>query len=273
MVVRGRLPLPSGSSTMIESVVSSSDATLAAFCKRRANDLGRVDDAGVEHVAVFVVQGIVSVRLVLVLLDVFDDDGAVKAGILGDGPQRHLQHLGDDLDADVLVASQASASRGLDASQQRDAAAGHNPFFNRGPRGARRASSMQVFALLHLGFGGGPDVDLGDAAGQLGQPLLQLFAIVFAVGRLRFRCGSARPGPRSRPSAGAFDDRRVLGVDADLLGRAQVGQLDVFQLDAQILEDRLAAGEDGDVLQHRLAAIAVAGGFDRHRRSGCPAAC
>ena len=45
----------------------------------------------------------------------------------------------------------------------------------------------------------------------------------------------------------------------DLLGAAEVGELDVFELDAEVLEDRLAAGEDGDVAEHRLAAIAVAG--------------
>ena len=48
-----------------------------------------------------------------------------------------------------------------------------------------------------------------------------------------------------------------------LLGLAQVGQADVLQLDAQRLEDRLAAGQDGDVLEHGLAAVAVAGGLDR----------
>ena len=54
----------------------------------------------------------------------------------------------------------------------------------------------------------------------------------------------------------------VVGVDAHLLGASQVGQLDVFQLLAQVFEDRLAAGEDRDVFQHRLATIAVAGSLD-----------
>ena len=40
-------------------------------------------------------------------------------------------------------------------------------------------------------------------------------------------------------------------------------QADVLELDAQVLEDRLAAGQDGDVLEHGLAAVAVAGGLDR----------
>ena len=47
-----------------------------------------------------------------------------------------------------------------------------------------------------------------------------------------------------------------------LLGPAEVGELDALELDAEVLEDRLAAGQDGDVAEHRLAAVAVAGGLD-----------
>ena len=51
--------------------------------------------------------------------------------------------------------------------------------------------------------------------------------------------------------------------DDDLLGLAEVGELDAVELDAEVLEDGGAAGEHGDVAQHRLAAIAVAGGLHR----------
>jgi len=57
--------------------------------------------------------------------------------------------------------------------------------------------------------------------------------------------------------------RRVVLVDDDLLGAPQVGELDVFKLDAQVFEDRLAAHHDGDILQHGLAAVAVAGSLHR----------
>ena len=74
------------------------------------------------------------------------------------------------------------------------------------------------------------------------------------------RICSARPSmPPSLPAAA--DDRGVLAVDRDLLGLAEVGELDAVELDAQVLEDRGAAGEDGDVAEHRLAAVAVAGGL------------
>ncbi len=54
----------------------------------------------------------------------------------------------------------------------------------------------------------------------------------------------------------------VVLVDLDLLGPAQVLELHVFKLNAEILEQGLAAGQDGDVFEHGLAAIAVAGGLD-----------
>ena len=45
------------------------------------------------------------------------------------------------------------------------------------------------------------------------------------------------------------------------LARPRSVELDVFQLDAEIFRDHLAAGEDRDVLQHGLAAIAEARGL------------
>ena len=51
-------------------------------------------------------------------------------------------------------------------------------------------------------------------------------------------------------------------VDADAAGLAQHVEGDVLELGAQVLGDELAAGEDGDVLQHGLAAVAEAGRLD-----------
>ena len=58
--------------------------------------------------------------------------------------------------------------------------------------------------------------------------------------------------------AGAVDDGRVLLGDRHLLGAAEHGERHVLELDAEVFGDDLAAGEDGDVLEHGLAAIAEA---------------
>ncbi len=52
-------------------------------------------------------------------------------------------------------------------------------------------------------------------------------------------------------------------VDADALGAAEHLQGDVFELDADLFGDQRAVGQDRDVFEHRLAAIAEARRLDR----------
>ena len=54
-------------------------------------------------------------------------------------------------------------------------------------------------------------------------------------------------------------------VTIDLGGPAEQVEGGVLELEADLLGDDLAAGEDGHVLQHRLAALAEAGGLDGGR--------
>ncbi len=63
--------------------------------------------------------------------------------------------------------------------------------------------------------------------------------------------------------AAAVDDRRVLLLDADLLGLAEHVERDVLELDAEILADDLTTRQDRDVFEHRLAAITKARRLDR----------
>ena len=65
--------------------------------------------------------------------------------------------------------------------------------------------------------------------------------------------------------AGALDDRRLVLGDDDLAGLAEQVEADALELQADLLGDHLAAGEDRDVLEHRLAALAEAGGLDGDR--------
>src|SRR6185369_8079843 len=93
------------------------------------------------------------------------------------------------------------------------------------------------------------------------QPLLQLLAVVVAGGFFDLAADFLHPAFNVRVLAFAFDDRGVVLVHRDLLGLAEVADLDVLQLDAQVFGDGLAAGEGGNVLQHGLAAIAEARGL------------
>ena len=147
---------------------------------------------------------------------------------------------------------------GFLAAQQGHAAAGQNAFFDGRTRGVQGVFDAGLL-LLHVGFGVGADRDDRHAAGQLGQPLLELLLSYSLVGLLDLACESARSASAmSSLLAGAFDDRGVVLVDGDLLGPAELLERDVLELHAEVFADQRAAGEDGDVAQHRLAAIAEA---------------
>ncbi|HVY70071.1 MAG TPA: chaperonin GroEL, partial [Verrucomicrobiae bacterium] len=67
--------------------------------------------------------------------------------------------------------------------------------------------------------------------------------------------------------APGFGDRRKAMLEdiAILTGckcLTELADLDLVELDAEVLHDRLAAGEDGDVLEHGLAAVTVTGSLD-----------
>ena len=118
------------------------------------------------------------------------------------------------------------------------------------------------FLFLHLGLGRGADVDDGHATGELRQAFLELLAVVIGGGLFDLTADLAHAALDVGLLAVAFHDGGVFLVDRDALGAAEVLELDVLELDAEVFGDALAAGEDGDVFEHRLAAIAEARGLD-----------
>src|SRR6202163_4298591 len=115
-----------------------------------------------------------------------------------------------------------------------------------------------ILALPHFDFGRAADADHRDAAGELGQTLLQLLTVVVRGGFLDLRLDLIDAGLDVGLLAGAAHDRGVLLVDHHLLGATEHGERDVLHFDAEIFRDRLTAGQHCDVLQHGLAAISEA---------------
>src|SRR2546430_17056518 len=96
------------------------------------------------------------------------------------------------------------------------------------------------------------------SAGRRRHPLLLLLAVV-VVGRLLDLGADLLDAPLDRAGlAPALDDRGVVFVEDHLLGLPEVLELDVLELDPEVLRDRLAAGQSGDVLEHGLATVAEA---------------
>src|SRR5690606_15086219 len=137
-----------------------------------------------EHVAVFAGEGVEAVVVLVLRLDVLGDDGAVVAGVDGDLLDGGGDGAADDVDADLLIADEAlEVVQRASGAEDGGAAAGEDARFD-----GRAAGVHGVFdaglLLLHLGLGGGADVDLGHAAGELGEALLELLAVVVAGGVL-----------------------------------------------------------------------------------------
>src|SRR4051794_12145697 len=214
-----------------------------------AFDLGRDDDAHLDQVAVLVGQGVVAVVDVLVGLDLLGDDGAVDAGVFGDLLDGGFDGAADDVDADALVvvlgAFLGLVERAGGGADDADAAAGEDAFLDGRAAGVECVLDAGLL-LLHRDLGGRADLDLGDPAGQLREALLELLAVVVAGRVLDLVLELLDAALDRLLVAGALDDGRVVLVDADLLGAAELVQLDVLELDAELLEDRLAAGEDRD---------------------------
>src|SRR5664279_2178874 len=229
---------------------------------RRTDHLGGVDDALLDEVAVFAGLRVEAVGIRLVLEDLADDDGTVLARVDRDLAGRSRQRLAHDLDAGLLVVVLgAQALELLGRAQQRNAAAGNDAFFD-GRTGRMHRVVDAVLALLDFDFGRAADADHRDAARELGQTLLQLLTVVVRGGFLDLRLDLIDPRLDVGLLAGAVDDGGVLLVDHHLLGATEHGERDVLHLDAEIFRDRLTAGQNRDVLQHRLAAIAEARSLD-----------
>ena len=64
-------------------------------------------------------------------------------------------------------------------------------------------------------------------------------------------------------AARALDDGRVVLVDRDLLRLAEVFERERLELDPEVLGDGAAVGQDRDVFEHGLPAIAVTRRLDR----------
>src|SRR6266480_5043636 len=229
----------------------------------RAHHFGRVDDPLGDEIAVLPRLRVIAVGIGVLLQDLADHDRTVFAGIDGDltrGPGERLAH---DLDAGLLVVVVgADLLERLACAQQRNAPARQDTFLNRGA-GRVHGVIYAVFALLHLDLGRAADADYRDAAGELGQSLLQLLPVVVGGSFLDLRLDLGNTRLDVGLLARATDDRGVLLVDHHFLGTPKHIDGHILKLDAEVGGDHGAAREDGNILEHRLAAVAEAGGFDR----------
>ncbi len=149
-----------------------------------AHDLERVNHAGLEHVTIFFGDDVVAEVLVALFLgksaDVLDDDCAILAGILSQFADGGFKSLADNGDADGFIfAIHFDLVESGHSVDEDDFTTGDDAFFNGGTCG-REGIFDAVLLLFEFGLGGCANTDDGNAAGELGQTLLQFFLVVIA---------------------------------------------------------------------------------------------
>src|SRR5262249_22198177 len=153
--------------------------------------------------------GVVAEVVVLGVADLTDHDCTLFAGVSYNLAQRLFQGALHDLSAGFLIVilEPEIIERGR-AADQSNATAGDNAFFH-GSAGRVHSVFHAGFLFLHFGFGRGADFDYSNATHQLGQPLLQLLAVIVAGGFFRLRTDFAHAAFNLRALAFAFHDRGV----------------------------------------------------------------
>src|SRR5205085_6528230 len=109
------------------------------------------------------------------------------------------------------------------------------------------------------------DLQDRDTTRQLGETLLQLLAVVVGVRVLDLVLDLLDAALDVAVLTGTLDDRGLVLRDDDLAGPAEQVERGVLQLEADLFGDDLTTGENGHVLQHRLAALAEARGLHGRR--------
>src|SRR5262249_37718799 len=134
----------------------------------------------------------------------------------GDLLERGLQRHADDVGTGCLVTGELELlerqGTGLD---QGDATAGDDALLD-GRLGVADGVLDAVLALLELDLGGRSGLDDRDAAGQLGQPLLQLLAVVVGVRVVDLGADLVDPALDLVGVAATFDDGGLVLGDDDL---------------------------------------------------------
>src|SRR5208283_3290229 len=229
--------------------------------QRQTSDLGRVDHASLHQVNILASICVEAEVLVLGVADLADHYRAFKAGVVRDLPSWLFQSAANDAHAYELVALSLDLLKSRERAEQRGTAAGNDAFLN-GCTGGVHGVLYASLLFLQLGFGCRAHLDDGYAANQLRQAFLELLAVIVRSGVLDLLADLLDAAFDFAGLAGAFHDGGVVFVNGDLLGLAEILDLHVLKLDAEVFGDGLTAGQHSDVFQHSLAAIAKARSLD-----------
>ncbi|KAK1251115.1 hypothetical protein MKX07_005670 [Trichoderma sp. CBMAI-0711] len=231
-----------------------------------ADNLEGVEDTGLDHVDVLAlgaVETAVEVGAVLVG-ELANDDRALQAGVLDDGPCGAGDGVLDNRDAELLVKVGGldvvqGLRRGLD---QGSATTGQDTLLN-GSAGGVESIDESVLLLADLDLGGTADLDDGNAARQLGQTLLELLLLVLGGGGVSNDTTDLLASLRDGVLATlTVEDDGVLLGDGDGASGAQHVGGGLLELDVELVREDGAVGQDSEIAEDGLAVVTEAGGLD-----------
>src|SRR5215218_477499 len=230
-----------------------------------ARDHRRVGYTGRDEVLVLANEG-VEADVAALGTHLVDHDEAVGPRVAGDLADRLLEGTVDDPGARPLVTVEGVEQIGhrLLGVQECHATTGDDALLQ-GRAGRRERVLDAVLLLLELRLGCGAHLDDGHAAGELGEPLLELLAVEVRVGGLDLGADLVDAAGDPLGLAGTVDDGGLVLGDNHLAGTPELVELGVLQLEAELLGYNLAARKDSDVLEHPLAPVTEAGSLDRGR--------
>src|SRR6266705_2643921 len=220
----------------------------------RACDLGRIDDAHLDEIAIGLSLGI-EAEVAVAFGDLVQHHRGLFARVGDDLAQGLFQGTAHDLDAGLLVGVVAlDLVQGAAGTDVGHAAAGDDAFLDRRTGRVQRVLDAGL-SFLHLDFGRSAHLDDRHAAGELGHPLLQLFLVVVAGDFFDLSADALHPRLDRLGIARAVDEGGLLLVYFDALCLAQVLERRLLEGQADFFGNHLAARENGDVFEHGLAAV------------------
>src|SRR5947208_2528670 len=237
--------------------------------KGGSRHLCRIENTGRDHVGVVFGFGVESKVWFFRLANFAHNDRTFVAGVGNDQPEGLFESTLNYSYADLLVAFEFQLSKSRNCSQECDSTARNDTFFHSSTGRMHRVFDARLL-LLHFRLGRRAILDDSHTADKLRQPLLQLFAIVVGSRLFDLNANLFHAPFYGRALTAAFDDGGVVLVDDDLFRRAEILNLDVLQLDAEIFCNRTALSEGCDIVQHRLPAIAKARSFHGRRLQPAP---
>ena len=135
------------------------------------------------------------------------------------------------------------------------APSGNNALFN-GCTGCVQCIIHSVLLLLHLHFSSSTNVENSNTTCEFGEALLQLLLVVIRSRGFDLGLDLTNACVNLVFCSAAIDNGGVVLVDGHFLCGAQVSKCHIFEFQSGLFRDDLTAGQDGDVLQHGLAAVA-----------------